>query len=277
MGMEKRIDIRPDGSLSGSVSDNKVVADIADHQGERQALAAQPPADGGQVINVHVHPGAGPGRYLWSRRGKPQTGTQQLPQELPKQIAAPEPPKADYAEQVRDTLSSLRDRDELPEMPAMPEADHITGERSFNLKDVLAAADEDAPGAVLEPTNTPPEMDDSERRAAGMQLIDAAVVQISRKLSDGQIRYEQALMVENEQVESMRNLSMEAGILGLEVKELAKRIIAERKTAERRTAFVHATRARAELDMKAATGEAITAIADGAVVAILDDDNMVDE
>ncbi len=121
----------------------------------------------------------------------------------------------------------------------------------------------DEPEPRLEPPAPelpPPPSDDAGRRRAARALIYRLCSEAVDITTADQTRYEIALQAYNGNVECMSLLAQEARIAGLSVKQLAERIIEERRARERRVSHVHTLRAHYLKLLEAATGATIDAI-----------------
>lgn len=137
--------------------------------------------------------------------------------------------------------------DDIPTPAELPPA---PGESS--LQDILARVDE-------------LEWPDAERRVMALDRIKSAALNASRITLDQQIRYEVAFQAHNRNVGAMELMQPEAKIRNVTVDELAQHIITDRRTKERRMAYVYAILARAEAEIAQAVGARIDELAEAAI------------
>jgi hypothetical protein len=82
------------------------------------------------------------------------------------------------------------------------------------------------------------------------------------------MRYELALQAHNDNVQALEMFAEEAKVAKVPAKELAERIITERRRRERRMMHIHAIQAQALIDLDNASGEAISTVERQAVAHI---------
>lgn len=113
---------------------------------------------------------------------------------------------------------------------------------------------------------------DEVRRRAARESVRDAVAHFNRTAADGQLRYEAALMVVNNNVEAMSDMRQVAAIEGVTVQAYAQRVIELHNATRRRALYIYAVEAQALKDINAATGDAIDLVTAKAVETIRSDD-----
>lgn len=170
-------------------------------------------------------------------------------------------------------------------MPAPRAAGHTTGWIGSLVGKIKAAEDELAitmPAPVMpeepqpeapyhlpaEPTAPPIPMDDAGRRRAAKAQVRRMAASFAFSSADEQLRYEEALMAHNGNVQALQTFEPEARVAGISVRELAERIIDERRLKARRMVAIKAIYDQALIDLDNASGEGIAAIEARAVAAM---------
>jgi hypothetical protein len=146
---------------------------------------------------------------------------------------------------------------------------HLLGRASMEPKEEPDLAPPDPPAFPPPlPRHDPPDMDDNMRRRAAKELVRRAVIEASQSTTDDQMRYELALQAHNDNVQALEMFAEEAKVAKVSAKELAERIITERRRRERRMMHIHAIQAQALIDLDNASGEAISTVERQAVAHI---------
>lgn len=106
---------------------------------------------------------------------------------------------------------------------------------------------------------------DEERRTDAKGKVKDAVLRVTHEVMAMQMRYELALQAHNRNNRALELMEPEAIVLGMSVADLATRIINERRTAERRMAYVYTILARVSVEIDQATGNRIEELAEAGI------------
>lgn len=108
-------------------------------------------------------------------------------------------------------------------------------------------------------------MDDASRRRRAKARVRQVASSLAFNSLDQQLRYEEALMAHNGNIQAMQTFEPEAAALGISIKELVDRIVSERTVRARRMMQVKAIQEEALRALDAAAGDEIEAIEQRAV------------